>query len=277
MQVNIRKVTPLYRLPEDNGVYIQWDISKPPSADLTFTLERAGGPEGPYTQLITNLRSYQFFDDLRDLPLPTEGQTKENLNFLSLVRTVYYRVTAKATTGETASAISEIENFLPDRQRLLARKMQRDLALTFKFNGVDVYILKRKHWGVRCVRCFDKLTKKVTESKCPTCFGTGFEGGYETPVAIKGRFGAPNSSTDLVPQGKSDTNRLRFICLDYPRMDPDDIIVDKLQNQRFLVEKQSQTELRRNTVHQSLVVSELSHDSIEYRIAVNSDTSPMVY
>lgn len=275
MRTSITRLIPIYRSPADNGVFLQWIVEEAPSSLLSFDIERGVSPEGPFDTIITNLKTFYFFDNLRTVPLSTDP--KENFNLLSLARTVYYRLTARAENGVTATAVSEIEHHLPKRQALLHRKMQRDLALTFKFNGNDVYVLKRKHWGVRCKKCFDILTKKVTNSKCTSCFGTGFEGGYETPVAIKGRFGAPNSDTSMAPQGLVDTNKLRFICLDYPRIDPYDLIIDKKQNQRFLVEKHTATELRRNMVHQSLIVSELSRDSIEYRIVVNSDIQPMVY
>lgn len=277
MKLRITKLTPIYRSPEDNGIFLQWDVLEPPSASFTFLIERSVGPLGPYETVISGINTSHFFDNLRAVPFPATGETRENLNHLSLVRTLHYRVTATASTGETASVVRELDNNLPKRQLLLQRKMQRDLALTFKFNGVNVYVLKRLHWGIRCKVCFDLLTKKVTSSKCTACYGTGFDKGYATPVEIRGRFAAPNSSTDLTPQGLSDTDRIRFICLDYPRIDPGDVIVDKFQNQRFIVQQQSVTELMRNTVHQSIAVSELSKDSIEYRIVINTDVQPMVY
>jgi len=277
MDVLITRTIPVYRTPEDHGVFIQWTVTTAPSADIIFTLERAGSPTGPFDVILTNLTGYYFFDKFRTVPEPPLGATRENLNFLSLVRTIYYKITATASTGAVAFSINGVKTALPPRQERLERKIKRDLAVGFKFNGTSAYILKRKHWGVRCRKCFDVLTKKVTNSKCPVCFGTGFEGGYETPVLITGRFTAPNSNTDMTPQGLSDTTKMRFICADYPDIDPLDVIVDKYRNHRFIVQQQSETELRRNTIHQSMVISFLSTDSAEYQIPVNTDMVPVIY
>jgi hypothetical protein len=138
-------------------------------------------------------------------------------------------------------------------------------------------VVKRKHWGIRCTKCFDKLTKKVTNSKCPVCYGTGIVDGYWNPVRIKARLGAPSSDTQTTPQGKSDITQLRVTCLPYPNIEPDDILVDIALNQRFIVKNQAQTEIKRETAHQILVISELSRDSIEYQIPVNKDHSPVIY
>jgi hypothetical protein len=277
MKINITDTTPIYRSPLDTGVFIQWNISSPPSANIEFKIERSVSPEGPFELVRDHVVSYYFFDRYRDVPAAGAGATRENLNFLSLVRTAYYRVTATASTGDIAIDVTDVGSDLPPRLARLHHKMQRDLGVALKFNGVPTYLLKRLHWGIRCKKCFDLLTKKVTSSKCESCYGVGFDGGFALPVQIKMRFLAPNSDTQMSPQGWTDTTKVRVICLEYPNIDPGDVLVTKHTNQRYLVQQQSQTELRRETVHQALVVSELSKDSIEYRITVNRETVPVMY
>lgn len=34
----------------------------------------------------------------------------------------------------------------------------------------------------KCPRCYDDTTGQVTDSQCTTCFGTGFNGGYDEPL-----------------------------------------------------------------------------------------------
>lgn len=276
MDLQITKYTPIYRNPENHGVFLQWTISGATTSDITFDVARSVSPEGPFEEVITNLRSYYYYDQHRDKPEPAEDEYRENLNHLSLVRSIYYRVTATAADGSTTVTL-DVGNSLPRKLFLLHRKMQRDLSVALKFNGVPTYVVKRLHWGVRCKACFDLLTKKVTNSKCKSCYGTGFENGYANPVEIRGRFFVPNSDTQITPQGLTDLNKLRFLCLQYPNIDPLDIIVSKELNRRYIVQQQSQTELRRETVHQSLLISELSRDSIEYQIPVNTDSVPVIY
>ena len=277
MRVLITRTVHVLRDPRDTGVFVQWNVSEPPSSDITFKLERAGGPEGPFNVVTDGIKGYYFYDRFLDGPAAPPGTVIENPNFLSIVRTYYYKVTATAANGDTDFHVLDLQTALPPRLARLQRKIQRDLAIGFKFNGTDTYILKRKHWGARCKACFDLLTKKVTSSKCNTCYGVGFEGGFEKPVLIRGRFCAPNSNTELTPHGLSDVTKLRFLCGDYPNIDPLDVLVDKRQNQRFIVQQQAQTELQRNMVHQSLVVSQLATDSVEYRIPVDTTISPVIY
>ncbi len=278
MQVEITQTTPIYRHPADHGVFVQWVVHDPPLTEIKFKLERSGAPEGPWEPVVSNIEAYHFFDvSRRPPPPPGPGEDVVDLNYLSLTRTVYYRLTGVSKDGAADTDVSDVGGTLPRFQVLMKQKMQRDLAITFKFNGVDVAVLKRRHWGQRCSVCFDRLTRKVTNSKCTVCFGTGFHGGYFAPVRIMGRFLAPNSETQLVPQGKSDTTQIRFICGQQPTVDPDDILVEIAQNRRFIVVAQNETQLRRETVHQSIIASELARDSVEYRIPANWDHHPVMY
>jgi hypothetical protein len=280
MRVEVTRTTPIYRSPQDTGIFLQWVVHEPGSSAITnIKIERSGSPEGPFELVIDKLTGahFHFFDNLRHVPVSVSG-TRENLNFLSLTRHVYYQLSVTNAAGETATTIREVDPTLPTRQRLLKRKILRDEGLAFrKLNGVELAVLKRRHWGERCTVCFDKLTKKVTNSKCMTCYGTGFTGGYFTPIRIMGRFGATNVQTQITPQGNADVGKSRVIILDYPQIEVYDFIVDVRANKRYVVETVHQTELRTVTVHQELTVSEVSRDSIEYRIPVNTDNAPVIY
>lgn len=278
MQVNISRTTPIYRSQDDHGIFVQWTITSPSAnAIVDVTIERSGSPEGPFELVITGLTGFHFYDNLRRSPVPPPGATRENLNFLSLTRTLFYRVTVRDSAGDTSTVTRAVEANLPRKQALLKRKILRDERVGFKFNGVDMAILKRRHWGLRCKDCFDLLTKRVTKSKCNSCYGTGFEGGYFQPVRIRGRFGVMNVQVQMTPQGVADISKKRVIILDYPAVEPYDLVVDVAQNKRYLIENVTHTELRTVAVHQDLAASELARDSIEYRLVVNYDYIPVIY
>jgi len=277
MRVEITATTPIYRSPEDQGIFIQWVVQNPSVNPITQTVvSRSGSAEGPFETILSNVDSFHFYDSFRQLPIPLAGY-RENLNFLSLRRTIYYKVDITDSTGLTATATRVVQASLPKRQALLKRKIQRDEATAFKFNGIQIAVLKRKHWGVRCPVCFDLLTKKVTKSKCSSCYGTGFTGGYFSPVRIRGRFGVNNVQTQITPQGVADVNKKRVVILDYPVVDVYDVLIDVAQNKRYLVDLASGTELRTHVIHQELTVSEIARDSIEYQIAINYDNVPVMY
>ncbi len=277
MDLNITQTTPILRTAKDHGVFLQWDVANPPSSEIRFNVERSGSLEGPWERIVNGLVGYHFFDRQRTPPAPKPGEEIVDFNYLSLARTVYYRVTATSADGIRSEEISDVGASLPRHQVLLKRKMQTDLAIGFRFNGVDVAILKRRHWGVRCARCFDNNTRKVLSSKCVSCFGTGFTGGYFNPVRITGRFLAPSADTQLTQHGKTDITQVRFICGQTPAVDVDDVIVEIAQNRRYIVLSQSETQLRRETVHQSIVLSELSRDSVEYKFPAKLDDIPAIY
>lgn len=292
MEVKITRTTPIYRHPENTGVFVQWHVEGTSTSDIVFKLERSGSPEGPFELVMDSLTSFHFFDDLRHVPVPepeiTSAEactglpdtvvtpTRENVNFLSLHRQIYYRVTA-TTGGQTFEHVRPLGDNLPRKQYLLRRKIQRDIRVGFKFSGIPLVVLKRRHWGTRCATCFDLLTKRVTKSKCDDCFGTGFEGGYFEPVRITGRIGVDNIQTQITQHGKVDTNQKQLTILDYPVLEEADIIVELRQNNRYIVRTITQTELQTVTVHQRAIISEVERDSIEYRLPVNTDHLPIIY
>jgi len=276
MELQITRTTPVYRSPQSVGIFLQWIVQSPTAAIDNVKIERSGSPEGPFELVLDGIDSYYFYDDYRHVPVPDTDETRENLNFLSLSRLIYYKVTA--TIGsEEISAVEPVGDQLKPPQLFYRRKMQRDLFYGLKFSGVPFALIKRRHWGLRCEDCFDKLTKKVTNSKCNTCFGTGFKDGYYNPVGINGRISVENVQTTITPQGKSDTNHKRLTVLTYPMIEADDILIELNRNNRYLVKHVTTTELKTVPVHQRITLSELSRDSVEYRIAVNEDTIPIIY
>jgi hypothetical protein len=276
MELEITRTTPVYRHSEASGVFVQWIIKNPTGDIENVRIERSGAPEGPFETVIDNITGFHFFDDLRHVPVPSATDIRENLNFLSLHRRVYYRVTA-TINGQNVSAIRDNRDNLPLKLAALRRKMQRDIRVGFKFSGVPFAVLKRKHWGIRCKECFDPITKRVTKSKCTSCYGTGFEGGYFDPVRITGRIGVDNVQTQIENHGKVDINQKHLTILDYPILEEADIVINLRQNDRYLVRGITQTELQTVPVHQRAILSELERDSIEYRFPINKDHIPIIY
>jgi len=274
MLLKITRTTPIYAPTAHNGVFVQWTVTEVPAAsDLRFTLERGEGPTGPFQLVASGLPDYHYFDQ----HLESTTNAYEAHGHLSLQRHVYYRVVAAA--GSTVvTAVAEVGDQLPTRQRLLRKKIQRDIAVAFRVgNGVPLAILKRRHWGCRCTRCFDKLTKSVTNSKCTSCFGTGFVDGYHPAVKVSAKKGTMNVQTQVAPQGKVEINQIDLTVLDYPLIAVDDIVVELRTDRRYVVKHVTRTELRGVPVHQKLVMSELARDSIEYSVQVGSGATPTYY
>jgi len=50
--------------------------------------------------------------------------------------------------------------------------------------GVEAWLLKIKRSGTPCPDCLDQFTQEVTNSNCPVCYGSRWEGGYYTPEPL---------------------------------------------------------------------------------------------
>lgn len=275
--VQITRTTALF----PSAVFVQWDVT--PDTPDTFLVDiyRSGSPNGPWEELAIALRdAYHYLDDHFNLPPPNiAGTDHAGLNFFSLSRGVYYRVVVTPATGAAyESAPTPIEPGLDRRTRLLKRKMLRDETIAFKrLNGITLAVLKRKHWGPRCTNCYDSVTREATLEHCPICLGTSFEGGYWSPVYIRGRRTPAPVQTQLTAHGDSDTKILNFIVLDYPHLEYKDVIVDLRRGDRYLVQMATSTELRGVAVHQVISASELGRNSVEYSVHVDPDTTPPLY
>lgn len=268
-----------------SAVFLQWNVlleDGDAAGDFFINVDRAGGPEGPWERVAATLRNaYHYLDNKFDLPPAARaGDLHEGFNLFTLSRTVYYRISIVDAT-DTSIAVSDpapIEPGLDVRTRLFKRKILRDESVAFRaLNGVPLYALKRRQWGTRCRECFDPATKENTQEHCATCYGTTFEGGYWTPVLIRGRKDPAPVQTQLSAHGLTDRQVTTFIILDYPHIERLDIIVDLRRNDRWLVEASTPTELKGVTVHQKLVCSNLSHNSVEYAFPVDRLTVPPLY
>jgi hypothetical protein len=274
IRVKITRMLPLY----PRGVFLQWDVQNvTESGTYLFDVYRGGGPEGPWELLVAGaVNTYNYVDRF-----PSDATATENdRNQLSLARGIFYRVVVTPPSGVAgqASVSQLVEPMLTGRQRLLKRKMLRDVAIGLsKLNGAPVALCKRMHWGPRCTKCYDKYTKDVVRANCTTCMGTGFVPGYHTPVLSMARRTPTAVETAMTPEGKADINIVQVWMIDAPRAEEDDVLVFLHDGRRFLVKKVLPTELRTVAVHQKLIVSELPRSSVEFRLVVDAKHIPPLF
>ena len=309
MDVHITRLSLTYPA----GVFLQWDVNPDNGVSGTylFNVERSGSPEGPWrlvagplANTINYTEDYSLYDDTN----PYDDTVSDQANLKSFQTEIYYRITATAPNGVTAtSPVVDIDGIavpsvnapssavgytIDDSRRyytnldpytnrqktiryphkriiLLRRKILREQYVTLKkLNGVAVKVLKRKHFGVRCSDCSDELTRAIVQYTCTTCYGTGWEGGFFSPIDtyINFRPETVNKSTSQV--GVTEVVKTSATMLYYPKVEKDDVIVELDTNKRWRVETSSQTELRRMILHQRVVISELSRDSVEYLVDI---------
>jgi hypothetical protein len=274
LSVEITRLLPLF----PRGVFLQWDLLNPTEVgSYSFDVYRSGSPEGPWEPLSLGGADVYNYSDV----LPTTStQAAGDINQLSLVRGIFYRVVVTPPSGSDnqVETVSVVEPRLDGPQRLLKRKILRDESLTFrKLNGVEIAVVKRMHWGPRCTKCWDKTTKTVTRANCTTCYGTGFSPGYFAPILTLGRRGTLPAAKQIAPQGISEFRPTQVTILDAPKVEPDDLLVFLKDNRRFVVKSVIQTELKTVGVHQKFEVSELARSSVEYRLVVDPARIPPLF
>ncbi len=281
MNIEIVRSTALF----PSSVFVQWNVLPDDGeiiGDFYITVDRSGGPEGPWETIAVSLKNtYHFLDDKFNLPPKAKTtDVKEGVNLFSLSRTLYYRVSA-TDNNDSPSATSDatpVEPGLDTRTRLLKRKILHDEAIGFRrLNGIQLYVMKRRRWGTRCQDCFDPATKESVLEHCKTCFGTTYQYGYWAPVLIRGRRDTAPVQTQMTAHGPSDRAATTFIVLDYPHLERGDVIVDLRRNDRWLVEIVAPTELKSVTVHQELTCSLLGRNSVEYSFPVDRLSVPPLY
>lgn len=285
----ITRTTPVYAPLGRAGVFVQWDIEPAGAAlaqnlpaslggsTVVFEVGRAGSPRGPFQVVATGLVNPYFYD----AHVPQATSADQARQGRALEQTVYYCVRAYdvdlpgAFDVAIAQDIAPVGDTLPKKQQLMRAKMQRDFALQMKVgDGILVAVLKPKHWGLRCTRCFERQTKLALDSDCPVCFGTGFTGGYHDPVVVRTRKGVTAVSTTLQTSGNIDVNGMPFWILDYPLLAKDDKLVELRTGRLHEIGRVTRTEMRGVPVHQRVEVSELARDNAAYRVPVPTGTVP---
>jgi hypothetical protein len=294
MRAVITKITPWF----PHKVNLQWDLEAISSVGVFhFDVERSGSPGGPWTTVVTGLHDVYLYED--DL-------TTEKVNVLALNRDLYYRIKSTPPTGpvvysdpvnlegQTVSTINDhqpvigytvdfrsqvepnpVTGIMPRpgirrRKRLLRRKILRDEYIVLRaLNGIEFFLLKRRHFGTRCTVCYDPASRRVLRSACPACYGTSWTNGYFTPILLLGRKLPSQIQTQEAPQAKVEVNQTKIQFLDFPRIDEEDVLIEKNTNKRFLVMQRYFTSLKTIPIHQTITVSEFERQAVEYNIPVD--------
>ena len=236
---------------------VQWDLEQAVTnqGPFNFTLLRSGSPAGPWEVVASDMGDVYTKEDTRSL---IHGMGKD----------LWYKVTANS--GDFDSPARNVRQELPRAKYLIWRKMVNDQELLLrKMNGVEVSVLKLRHWGERCASCRDKKTGHIVVKNCLVCYGTGFTGGYFAPIRTLCHFKPAPVGTDMRP----DTSVPEIVTtngymLAYPLVKRGDILVERSVNIRWEVTVTQETEIFRNAVHQDITLSRLPDAHIIYKFSV---------
>jgi hypothetical protein len=189
---------------------------------------------------------------------------------------VFYRVIL--TTGDSQQFISPVGVVMGNldiRTWREAHEITRKELLRLKALrvGIDGFFLKVKRSGVECPDCIDQNTNIVTDSNCPTCYGTHWTGGYYDPVpAVFGDVGYATVflSRDLEQgQGLNNPQEVAGMFVAMPYMSTNDVWVNKSSDLRYrITEVSARTYARGVPILSNAKLRPIPFDNVIYQFPV---------
>jgi hypothetical protein len=159
-----------------------------------------------------------------------------NVRNYDLSRIYYYQIQVQNTsTGEIATTPTFYLEAAPSGVALsMIDKERRFLSTIIAHPG---FYLIRKKTGRTCPRCFDQLKRRDGDPLCPVCYGTGYLGGYYTPVKIYFQFVEPSriSQPGMTVFGQLEANQVIVWMSNFPIATANDALVDAITGIAYLV------------------------------------------
>lgn len=126
------------------------------------------------------------------------------------------------------------------QQRLLNEILRREHKRYRLKNSPSTpgYLLKIRYYGDRCRMCIDPDSGEPTMSHCSHCYGTGYMGGYHTPIPCFNADLGPGREdlklyTEQGPEVAGAVHLLRY--LNQPNVNSWDVWVDATTDDRYLI------------------------------------------
>lgn len=217
---------------------------KPLEVAVQWQLDAAFRDVGPFMFTVQVTETPDFSELLYTLPAGENFYVVDDRKLRQgAVTDFYYRV--KLETGSqhtyTSPAIGHWANGATKHLFLTAREITRREFVRYRFTGQVGWVLKRRNYGIQDPTQLDPITG-VPLTDQSTDFGTGFVGGYYTPLRVTYSREAVENTAQLSEQGFGTTcqesQKHRYVG--FPVLEPNDILVTDT-NQRYRYVKAAAT------------------------------------
>ena len=232
----------------ESGALDPWDYS--------WYVERSESPMGPFDPLAGPFSDrYRFLDNETSL--------------LHRWRRLYYRIKSvrKADTSDVAYSDVSAQLARPD---LIALEVRRLEEMMFRTRiGRMCWLFPIRTFGTRCT-CYDTILHKAARDNCPTCYQTGFAGGYMHPIECWVQIDPNAQGSQRMSLAETQQSNTTARLSSFPPVRPDDILVEA-ENRRWRVVAVSNTERLRAVVQQQLTLHEITPGDIEFQLPIKVD------
>jgi hypothetical protein len=229
---------------------LDWEIA-PTHDDLQeweFFVERSEAEAGPWIVIAGPIIDRYY---MRDNTTPQ----------ISVNRTLFYRVRA-VNQSRGLDTISPTADREGEPDLIAAEIASLEHLLFTEFTGTRTWLFVRRTFGQRCPQCWDDVLAKSVDDSCPTCFRTGFSGGYHYPIEFFAQFDKAPQSENVSAFDHHQLSPVTFRCTGSPKISPMDLIIDH-KNQRLRIITVSHTSRLGVGVHQEIQAVQLQPGSIE--------------
>jgi len=237
------------------------DANSHPIFDYDFYVLRSGdSPLGPYQEIGGPFRDQYVFRDT-------------SVKLLHKWRQYYYKIKVVHRSSGEEKEFGPKGHKQPPPDLIAAEVIRLEDILFREFVGRRCWLLPIRTFGPYC-SCFDLTLGRRTRSNHLPCFGTGFLGGFMSPVECFVQID-PNTEhsqqTSLQEKQPSDTTA-RMIS--FPPVKAKDIIVES-ENRRWRVISSTPTQRLRSSLHFEIRLHEIPRGDVEYDIPIDVDLFSM--
>jgi hypothetical protein len=223
---------------------------------VEWSLHPGFSDPGPYTfQLQAGRTGLTNADDWEAIGLPAVDafyMLDDTQRVFGKTNWTHYRVCLETPLATYFSPPIAADGDMSPQDRREWRTVITTWLKLFKLRtGQDGYLLKRKLFGQPCPEsCVDFQTKEITDPECPTCYGTGFVGGYFEPAPCVYASLDPRVSHNERDAGQArgtinDALRVKATMLGVPQVFENDVWVDKQTDRRWYIHQiQHRIEIR---------------------------------
>ena len=193
------------------------------------------------------------------------------VNLYNISINYYYKVkVTDLTTNETklSDIYSEYKSARADVHALGIVEIHEIYLENIVTN--KMLLLKKKRTGQVC-SCFDSVRRRSNPVSCVLCYGTKYSGGYYPPYEIYTNFLNPPTRIEYFAQndvGEWEGTPLQLWTQNYPLVQVQDIIIDRMNNIRYVVSNCHPSYMNFYLIRQTFEIQRLPDSNVVYKYPI---------
>lgn len=249
---------------------IRWEIEPSPEdmATLRFVVYRSDSPESDFEPISPPLTDVDRYRDLFSGYRPSKFHT------------LFYKVRVYRQADPLHFCESPVEHLhenpfddtispFNDPVIDIVRRNNMMLSHPRYRIGKPCVIFQKRLQGAKC-SCFDPITQRVTISNCKLCLGTGKLEGYHAGIKDVFVHFVMLPKVKMIQQwGDITPGDSQGWMSNYPIVKPEDIILNTLTNEHWLI-KQVNPTFHLITVKQTLLLRKLNYDDVKTKLSFSN-------